>query len=85
MSKITVSISGHEKQSYPTATSASDILQDIAPHLYNDTVAVKINGVLSDRDTVLMKDAVIETVTASSREGHDVLLHSTSHLMAQAV
>ncbi len=85
MSKITVSVSGHEKQSYPTATSASDILQDIAPHLYNDTVAVKINGVLSDRDTVLMEDAVIETVTASSREGHDVLLHSTSHLMAQAV
>ena len=85
MSKIKVSIHGHEKRSYPTATSASDILQDIAPQLFNEAVAVKVNGLLMDKETVLVEDAEIEAVTASSHDGHDVLLHSASHLMAQAV
>ncbi|MDP6433429.1 MAG: hypothetical protein QGI15_03810, partial [Candidatus Scalindua sp.] len=84
MTKIKVSIHGHEKRSYPTSTSASDILKDIAPQLFNEAVAVKVNGELRDRETLLMEDAEVEAVTAASHDGHDVLLHSTSHLMAQA-
>ena len=85
MAKIKVSIHGHEKRSYPTSTSASDILKDIAPQLFNEAVAVKVNGELRDRETPLVADAEVEAVTAASHDGHDVLLHSTSHLMAQAV
>ncbi|MFQ6608318.1 MAG: threonine--tRNA ligase [Fidelibacterota bacterium] len=40
---------------------------------------------MKDRDTVLREDAEVEAVTLSSPQGHDILLHSTSHLMAQAV
>ncbi|MEE9167411.1 MAG: threonine--tRNA ligase [Candidatus Neomarinimicrobiota bacterium] len=47
--------------------------------------AVKVNGELRDWNRVLEADSELEVVTANSEEGHHLLLHSTAHLMAQAV
>ena len=48
-------------------------------------VVSKVNGELKDLNYVLEEDCSIELFTGDSSEGHDTLLHSTAHLMAQAV
>ncbi len=50
-----------------------------------EIVAAKINGRPVDLNTPLPKDTQIEGISIHSPEGLEILRHSTSHLMAQAV
>ena len=51
----------------------------------NQAVAAKVDGRIADLQSTLEKDGLIEWVSSSSEAGMEVLRHSTSHLMAQAV
>ena len=69
---------------YPKGTSFSDIIKmkgDLSPSI----IAVRVDGNLLDLNAPLSGDAKIEFISADSEEGHDILRHSTSHVMAQAV
>jgi len=69
---------------YPKGTCFSDILEmkgDVSPSI----IAVRVNGNLLDLSAPLSDDARIEFISADSEEGHDILRHSTAHVMAQAV
>jgi threonyl-tRNA synthetase len=69
---------------YPKGTSFSDIIKmrgDLSPSI----IAVRVDGNLLDLNAPLAGDAKIEFISADSEEGHDILRHSTSHVMAQAV
>jgi threonyl-tRNA synthetase len=48
-------------------------------------VAAQLDGNLVDLNTVLEADATVEGLTADSEKGLDILRHSASHVMAQAV
>ncbi|MEK7268870.1 MAG: threonine--tRNA ligase, partial [Nitrospirota bacterium] len=50
-----------------------------------EVLAVKLNGVPTDLNTVLTEDASLEPITFESPEGKDVYRHSSTHIMAQAV
>ncbi|MDY5584780.1 MAG: threonine--tRNA ligase [Arcanobacterium sp.] len=53
-----------------------------------EIVALRVDGVLKDLATVLStfsEDAVIETVTIDSPDGLNILRHSATHVLAQAV
>ncbi len=51
----------------------------------NQAVAARVDGRMVDLQTTLDQDGVVEWVSSSSEAGVEVLRHSTSHLMAQAV
>lgn len=51
----------------------------------NGWVASRVNGKLTDLSRTIEKDARIEAITADTEAGLDVLRHSASHIMAQAV
>ena len=53
--------------------------------LKKGAVAARVDGELVDLATVLTDSSLVEAVSASSDEGLEILRHSTSHLMAQAV
>src|SRR5512145_3466735 len=48
-------------------------------------IAAKVDGRLVDLSATLDQDCALEFVLPDSRDGLDVLRHSTAHLMAQAV
>jgi len=48
-------------------------------------VAVILNGKLADLDTSIEEDSELRPVTLADQEGMEILRHSTSHVMAQAV
>ncbi len=69
-----------EDRTVTTGTKAWELFRD------DDTViAARVNGELKDLSYVLADGDVVEGVAIDSRDGHDILRHSTAHVMAQAV
>ena len=85
MSKITITLPDKTTKTYDAGVTPLDVAESIGPRLANDTVAATINGIFTDATVPIIEDAVLNLHTASSEEGHEVLLHSTAHVMAQAV
>src|SRR4029079_9587923 len=50
-----------------------------------EVIAARVNGTLRDLAHVLVEADTVEPVTIDSADGHDILRHSTAHVMAQAV
>ncbi|MBC8346746.1 MAG: threonine--tRNA ligase [Candidatus Marinimicrobia bacterium] len=85
MSKITITLPDKSTRSYDVGITPLEIAESIGPRLAQDTFAASINGELSDATVPITSDAKVSLYTGSSPEGHEVLLHSAAHLMAQAV
>ncbi|HLV56819.1 MAG TPA: threonine--tRNA ligase [Actinotalea caeni] len=75
----TLSVAG-TPQSVPAGTTGTDLFGTD-----KSVVAVRVDGVLRDLDTVLDGAETVEPVTIDSPDGLDILRHSTAHVLAQAV
>ncbi|HEY1289228.1 MAG TPA: threonine--tRNA ligase [Burkholderiales bacterium] len=73
------------QKSFPGPVTAAEVAQSIGAGLARAALAAKVNGKLVDLSTPIETDADLAIVTPKSPEGVDILRHSTSHLMAQAV
>ena len=85
MNKINITLPDNSVHEYNAGISALEIANSIGERLSMSTVAATVNNVLVDATKPINEDANIIIHTADSKIGHDVLLHSTAHLMAQAV
>jgi len=86
MERIEVRFPDGTTQSYPKGTLLKDILADPAMRgKAADVVTARVDGVLLDLQAPLNKGGLLEGADISSRDGLEVLRHSTSHVMAQAV
>lgn len=65
--------------------SAGQIAKEISPGLFQNALAAKVNDRLVDLSTIISENARLEILTYNSPESQEILLHSTSHVMAQAV
>jgi len=71
---------GREELTTTAGTKAWELFRDDA-----DVIAARVDGVLVDLARELADGEVVEGVAIDSPDGHDVLRHSTAHVMAQAV
>ncbi|MGN1078995.1 MAG: threonine--tRNA ligase [Alphaproteobacteria bacterium] len=71
--------------SFDGQTSGAEIAAKIGPGLAKAALAVKVNGKLQDLAATVTADADIDVITAKSPEGLDIIRHTCSHVMAQAV
>ena len=81
---IHVTLVGGGTAEFPAGTSVEEVL----PALSSDRdrfVAVRTNGNLIDLTARLQANATIEGIPWNSDQGLEILRHSTSHIMAQAV
>jgi Threonyl-tRNA synthetase len=85
MHNIIVTLPDNSVKEVPKGTNSQEIASMIGERLSNSVVVSKINGVLSDLNKPINEDCTLELLTGQSPEGHETLLHSTAHLMAQAV
>ncbi|MDO5628311.1 MAG: threonine--tRNA ligase [Mobilicoccus sp.] len=79
MSDITVSVAGSER-SVPAGTTAADLFEG-----QRRIVVARVGGELRDLTHELADGDVVEGVDIASEAGLDVLRHSCTHVMAQAV
>lgn len=62
-----------------------DIAEKISSGLAKAALAVKIDGKLTDLSTPITTDATVTIVTGKDKEGLEIIRHSCSHIMAEAV
>jgi threonyl-tRNA synthetase len=70
---------------FPGPVTVAELAQSIGAGLARAALAGKVNGKLVDTSFLVESDAEVSIVTGKSPEGLEILRHSTSHLMAQAV
>ena len=73
------------QRSYSEPVSVEKIAADIGPGLAKAALAGKVDGRLVDTSHVIEQDANLAIVTERDADGIDIIRHSTSHLLAQAV
>ena len=71
--------------SFDGATDGAQIAAKIGAGLAKAALAIKVNGKLQDLATPITTDADIDIITAKSPEGLDIIRHTCSQVMAQAV
>ena len=84
MTNISINVVGIGTETYPSGTTPLQILSS-TKGISKDTLICKVDQVLTDLSTSLTDDATVQFFDGKSKDGHSVLLHSTAHLMAQAV
>ncbi len=70
---------------FPGSVTVAEAAQSIGAGLARAALAGKVNGKLVDTGYRIDADAELSIVTAKTPEGLEILRHSTSHLLAQAV
>ena len=70
---------------YQEAKSVYDIALDISEGLARMACAGEVNGEIVDLRTVLEEDCELNILTAKDKEGLQVVRHTTSHVLAEAV
>jgi len=82
---ISIRLPDGSSKSFPGPVTVAEIASSIGAGLARAALAGKVNGKLVDTSYRVESDADIAIVTPKSPEGLEILRHSTSHLMAQAV
>lgn len=85
MKNIKIKLPDDSYKSMTVGTTPQEVADSIGPGLARAVVVAKIDGMLKDLNFAIENDCSLELFTGDSVEGHDTLLHSTAHLMAQAV
>src|SRR5438132_1558010 len=69
----------------PNDATVAQVAESIGKRLAKDAVAGKVNGKIVDLTARVPDKAKVEILTPKSKDGVDVIRHSTAHLMAMAV
>lgn len=82
--EINININEVSKQ-VPPGTTVSELLKDQPDEVRKEALAAKFNGKEVDLSFRLEEPGDLKFILPSSKEGLDIIRHSTSHLMAHAV
>jgi len=65
--------------------SGLQVAQSISSRLFDEALAVEVNGEVKDLNSKLTEDCSVKILTFNEEEGKEVYWHSSSHLMAHAI
>lgn len=82
---ISITLPDGSQRQFDHPVTIHDIASDIGTGLARAALAGKVNDKLVDTNHVIDTDANVAIVTDKDDEGLDIIRHSASHLMAQAV
>ena len=85
MASINITLPDGSVRELPAGASVFDLAASIGAGLAKAALAGKVNGELVDLSAPLSDGAQVEIITEKSPEALDIIRHSASHLMAQAV
>ena len=73
------------RREYPDNITGLDIAKGISPSLAKRTVAMALDGVVSDLSDPIGKDAKIEFLTRDDPRALELIRHDAAHVLAEAV
>ena len=84
-STISINLPDGSQRELPAGSTAADLAAAIGRRLAADAVVAVVDGTEADLGTPLSDGATVSIVTVGTDAGREVLRHSTSHVLAQAV
>lgn len=85
MSEINLTFPDGAVRAYASGTTGAEVAASIAKSLAKKSLAVKLDGVLSDLSDPIQADAKFEIVTRESPEALELIRHDAAHVLAEAV
>ena len=85
MTDITLTMPDGAKRPIKAGTTGAEVARSISPSLLKRTVAMVINGTLSDLADPITADATIKFVTRTDAEALELIRHDAAHVCAEAV
>lgn len=82
---IEVTLPDGSKREFDAQVTVGDVAASIGAGLARAALAGKVNGKLVDLSTPITENSTVAIITDKEPEGLEIIRHSTSHLMAQAV
>lgn len=82
---IEVTLPDGSKREFDSPVTVGDVAASIGAGLARAALAGKVNGKLVDLSHPINENSTVSIVTDKDPEGLEIIRHSTSHLMAQAV
>src|ERR1700758_5567804 len=73
------------RRDYPQNTTGLDIAKSISPSLAKRTVALALDGMLTDLSDPIERDAKIEFLTREDPRALELIRHDAAHVLAEAV
>ena len=80
-----ITLANGESREFENGQSALDIAKAISHKLAKKALAARIDGNVSDLNTVIERDCRLDILTFEDEAGKKALWHTASHVMAQAV
>ncbi len=80
-----ITLKDGSKITFDAPISALDVAKSISEGLARNAVCANINGELVDLSTIIDSDVELSIITLRDKEGLQVLRHTCSHVLAQAV
>jgi threonyl-tRNA synthetase len=85
MTDVTITFPDGKTKQVAKGTSGLDVAKAISPSLAKRTVAMQLDGVLSDLNDAISKDAKINFVARTDAPALELIRHDAAHVMAEAV
>jgi threonyl-tRNA synthetase len=82
---VTLTFPDGASRDYPNGINGLDIAKGISPSLAKRTVAMALEGVVTDLADPIERDAKIEFLTREDRRSLELIRHDCAHVLAEAV
>ena len=83
--KIAVTFPDGATREYPRDITGLDIAKGISPSLAKRTVAMALDGVVTDLGEPISRDAKIELINRDDPRALELIRHDAAHVLAEAV
>ncbi len=85
MTDVTITFPDGKERQVKSGTTGLEIAKSISPSLAKRTVAMQLDGVLSDLSDPINKSAAINFVARTDPAALELIRHDSAHVMAEAV
>jgi threonyl-tRNA synthetase len=82
---VTLTFPDGASRQYPSGITGLDIAKGISPSLAKRTVAMGLDGVVTDLADPIERDAKIEFLTREDKRSLELIRHDCAHVLAEAV
>jgi threonyl-tRNA synthetase len=82
---VTLTFPDGASRDYPSGITGLDIAKGISPSLAKRTVAMALEGVVTDLADPIERDAKVEFLTREDRRSLELIRHDCAHVLAEAV
>src|SRR6201988_707591 len=82
---VTLTFPDGARREFPAGTTGLDVAKGISPSLAKRTVAMALDGGVTDLNDPIVADAKIELINRDDPRALELIRHDAAHLLAEAV